>query len=178
MSPKEMRKLASKLDKDNSGGITFLSFIEWMYRLKLSRKSWGGRVCITDDAPLPRCCNNPSCKALLERPSAADDDEEEERHHHIMWSVFSRHDDDGSGELSILEVRQILEEHGITFDEEKLQATFDKYDLDRSQLLEFEEFCSLMDDLDAKSQIVMKRTDAYALPQHMQEWFGEKKLTD
>ena len=45
-------------------------------------------------------------------------------------------------------------------------------------MLEFEEFCSLMDDLDAKNQIVQKRKDAYALPEHMQGWFGPVKLED
>jgi Ca2+-binding EF-hand superfamily protein len=178
MTSKETKRLARHLDTDKSGGITFLSFIAWMYRLKLSRKNWGGRICITDDAPLPRCCSNPACKAHLERPTAADDDEEEEKQHHIMWSVFARHDDDGSGELSLDEVRAIMEDHGIQFDEHKLVTTFDKYDLDHSHMLEFEEFCSLMDDLDAKNQIVQKRRDAYALPDHMQGWFGPVKLED
>jgi hypothetical protein len=35
-----------------------------------------------------------------------------------------------------------------------------------------------MEDLDAASQIVKKRTDAYALPEHMKEWFGPSKLED
>ncbi|GMH85787.1 hypothetical protein TrVE_jg1720 [Triparma verrucosa] len=178
MNPKQMKALAKKLDVDSSGGINFGVFLEWFYRVKLSRRSWGGRICITDDAPLPRCCTNPACKAHLERPTAADDDEEEEKQHHIMWSVFARHDEDGSGELSVEEVRDILLEHSIVFDEEKLKVTFDKYDLDHSHMLEFEEFCSLMDDLDAKSQIVQKRSDAYALPEHMQGWFGKNKLED
>ena len=178
MPSKAIKNLAKQLDKDKSGGITFYAFLDWYYELKISRKSWGGRICITDDAPLPRCCSNPACKAHLERPTAADDDEEEEKQHHIMWSVFSRHDDDGSGELSVEEVREILVDHEIIFDDEKLIATFEKYDLDKSGMLEFEEFCSLMDDLDAKSQIVQKRTDAYALPEHMQGWFGKNKLED
>ncbi|GMH63933.1 hypothetical protein TL16_g03842 [Triparma laevis f. inornata] len=178
MNGKQTKTLAKKLDVDNSGGINFGVFLEWFYRVKLSRRSWGGRICITDAAQLPRCCTNPACKAHLERPTAADDDEEEEKQHHIMWSVFSRHDEDGSGELSVDEVRDILLEHNIVFDEEKLKVTFDKYDLDHSHMLEFEEFCSLMDDLDAKSQIVQKRTDAYALPEHMQGWFEKNKLED
>ena len=173
-----VKSLARQLDKDEDGGVTFSAFMDWYYELKLSRKSWGGRICITDDAPLPRCCANPACKAHLERPTASDDDEEEERQHHIMWSIFARHDEDGSGELSVEEVRDILEEHEILFDEEKLMVTFEKYDLDKSGMLEFEEFCSLMDDLDAKTQIVQKRTDAYALPVHMQGWFGKNKLED
>jgi Ca2+-binding EF-hand superfamily protein/ubiquitin-protein ligase len=178
MPSKQMKKLTKTLDPESTGGIKYIDFIAWLYSLKLSRRKWGGRICITDDAPLPRCCNNPACKAHLQRPTAADDDEEEERQHHIMWSVFTRHDADGSGELGIDEVRQIFEEHSIPFDEEKLSVTFAKYDLDGSMCLEFEEFCSLMEDLDAASQIVAKRTDAYALPEHMREWFGKQKLED
>ncbi|GMI31060.1 hypothetical protein TeGR_g14748, partial [Tetraparma gracilis] len=178
MKPKEMKRLVKRLDKEGTGGIKFLDFIEWMYRLKLSRRKWGGRICITDDAPLPKCCANPACKAHLERPTAADDDEEEERQHHIMWSVFSRHDADSSGELGIEEIEAIFVDHSIPWDAAAAKSTFDKYDLDGSGNLEFEEFCSLMEDLDAASQIVKKRTDAYALPEHMKEWFGPSKLED
>jgi hypothetical protein len=126
MKPKEMKRLVKRLDKEGTGGIKFLDFIEWMYRLKLSRRKWGGRICITDDAPLPKCCANPACKAHLERPTAADDDEEEERQHHIMWSVFSRHDADSSGELGIEEIEAIFVDHSIPWDAAAAKSTFDK----------------------------------------------------
>ena len=92
--------------------------------------------------------------------------------------MFTRHDDDNSGELGIDEVRAIFEEHDISCDAKKLEATFAQFDIDESGLLEFEEFCSLMEDLDGSSQIVRKRTDAYALPEHMRHWFGAQKLDD
>ena len=104
VNSKTLRKLNKALDTDGNGGVKFADFVTWLYNLRLSRRKWGNRACITDDLPLPRCCNNPACKAHSERPTASDDDEEEERQHHIMWSVFTRHDSDGSGELGLDEV--------------------------------------------------------------------------
>ena len=176
MSRKDLDALSASLDVD--GGVTWPAFLSWWHVRLLSRKVWGKRVAATDVIPLPRCCKNAACKAHVERPNDEDDDDEEKKQHHIMWSVFARHDEDGSGELTITEVRLILEEHEIVFDEAKLQNTFNKYDLDRSHALEFEEFCSLMVDLDASSQIVAKRSNSYALPDHMTRWFPQSKIDE
>ena len=104
------------LDVKKSGGIEFVTFMKFLARRKLKRSTWGGRICITDDYPLPVCCSNPACKAHIERPTAADDDEEEERQKHFLYSVFSRHDRDGSGAVDVGEVAAILRDHNVEVD--------------------------------------------------------------
>ena len=52
----------------------------------------------------------------------------------------------------------VLVEHDIQFDEGKFKITFCKYDLDGSHTLEFEEFCSLMVDMEASSMIVVSQS--------------------
>ena len=88
------------------------------------------------------------------------------------------HDSDGSGAVDIGEVARILLDHAVTVSPDELKRTFAKYDLDLSHTLEFEEFCSLMVDLDAASQIVQKRSNSYDLPEHMQKWFSKIKLDE
>ena len=173
------RELIEECDQEKSGNLRFLDVLRIITRFRYRRDPFGGKRSIADELPLPLqiateydkpCMAHPERKAQMEDPTDPTVT--------IMRMIFNRHDADGSGEIEMHEVVDILKENGVPFDEEELDVVFQRFDLDKSGTLDFEEFTEMMVDLKAESAIVEKRKVSYDVHPALASKFTPEELAD
>jgi len=172
-------EMVRECDPNHTGNLPFLEVLRVMAKFRYRRNPFGGRRAITDDLPLPNritteydkpCLQHPDRRAQMSNPADPTVT--------IMKMIFNRHDADGNGDIDLHEVVEILAEHGVSIDDDELEATFHRFDVDKSGSLDFDEFVEMMADLKAEAQIVEKRGVSYAVPPALAAHFSAEELAD
>ena len=159
--------------------LGFLPLSNWVARLRLSRDAKGRKRCIDDKLPLPPCY---ACEACAARMVPRDRREKLDNPHDpargVLYTIFCRHDDDGSGTVDMGEVKAVLAEHNVDAgeDEEGVARSFAAFDVDGSGTLNFDEFCELMFDLKAEGAIVKQRLNSTDLPPELEAEFSPNDI--
>jgi Ca2+-binding EF-hand superfamily protein len=172
-------ELVSECDPEKSGNLAFLDVLRIIARFRYRRDPFGGKRSIADELPLPLHVETEYDKPCMQHPDRRQQMEDPtDPTVTIMRMIFNRHDADGSGEIEMHEVRDILTENGVPFDEEELDVVFHRFDLDKSGTLDFEEFTEMMVDLKAEKAIVDKRQVSYDVHPSLASKFTPEELAD
>lgn len=131
-------ELLSKCDPSSTTNIAFLDVLRVLAAFRKRRDPFGGKRCISDELPLPMrvetqydlpCMQHPARAKLLHDPT--------DPAVTVLKMVFNRWDRDGSGQIDVEEVAELLKESGVEKDSEELVACFNRFDVDHRSV-----FCS------------------------------------
>lgn len=126
----EVLKLLRDHDKTNSG------LLEWEHFNRISKSAPSSHILYRSVYLTPSCV---IALSVSEKIASRDPMDE-------IRKAFSLFDDDGSGKISLRNLKRVAKELGETLDDNELQAMIDEFDLDEDGEINEQEFIQIMMD--------------------------------